>query len=105
MPMPAPSLPLFYAVSPTAPATVTASSSSTTQSDVLPLMTDLTHAEIERRLGKRSVIDSSSGVAAFYSFLPSHSCDLSSPSQPTASWEQHGCFEILMPHKCLLLCL
>jgi uncharacterized membrane protein len=59
MPMPAPSLPLFYAVSPTAPATVTASSSSTTQSDVLPLMTDLTHAEIERRLGKRSVIDSS----------------------------------------------
>jgi hypothetical protein len=69
MPMPAVSVPLFSAVSPTAPATVAASSSSTTRSDVLPLTTDLTQAEIERRhqiwLGKRPVIDSSSGTAAF----------------------------------------
>lgn len=68
MPMPTASLPLFSAVSPTAPATV-AASSSTTRSDGLPLMTDLTQAEIERRrqiwLGKRPAIDSSSGTAAF----------------------------------------
>jgi hypothetical protein len=39
----------------------------------LPSVTDLTHAEIERRrqiwLGKRPVIDSSSGTASFYSLF------------------------------------
>jgi hypothetical protein len=70
--MPAASPPLFSAVPTAAAADVAAASSSTPQSVVSHLV-DLTEAEIQRRrqiwMGKRPVIDSSSGTTAFCSLL------------------------------------
>lgn len=72
LPMPAASPPLFSVVPTAAVVDVVAASSSTPQSAISHLV-DLTEAEIQRKrqiwMGKRPVIDSSSGTAAFCSLL------------------------------------